>query len=246
MRRRGADEEVQRSGRCAANFYKQYAADPMDSDNKKKYGGARVSCESDDSKSRTAFTRKNFVGSIQIFLAKLLNDLLNGLRIAWSFLAASFAWVALVLTSWREGNSEDAQARHLDELLACVDCGKAFSPWTRWRTPCACCQNVFCGQCLSSRHRLHDGKDRGGHLRRVCSYCFFQLCARHCSAKCCDGLRISELRRFLSRKGLFGGSSTKGALDKSDLVRSVHAWATDLAAAEASELFGGDSGGSWA
>jgi len=246
MRRRGGDEDVQRSGRCAANFYKQYAIDNLDSDDAKKYGDVGSRSENDNSKRANAFSSKTFVSSLQLILDKLSHNVLNAIYSVWGLLVVTFAWVAQLLASWREGNSEDARARHLDELLACVDCGKAFSPWTRWRTPCACCQNMFCGQCLSLRHKLHDGKDRGGHLRRVCSYCFFQLCARHCSAKCCDGLRISELRRFLSRKGLFGGSSTKGALDKSDLVRSVHAWATDLAAAETSELFGSDSGGSWA
>jgi hypothetical protein len=185
------------------------------------------------------------LSSLQVLLAKLPHDASNTLRVAWSWLVACFMWAGSALTSLlRRGGSDDAQ--RLDVLLACVDCGEAFTPWARWRTPCACCQNVFCGRCLSLKHRLHDGKDRGGHQRRVCSYCFFQLCARHCSAACCDHLRVVELRRFLSRKNLFGGCDTKGALEKSDLVRSVHAWATDLAAAETSELLSGDSGSGWA
>lgn len=237
MRRRGAGAEERQPGRHAANFYRQYAAETrQDGISAQADGG-----EKGDAK----ITRKSFLSSLHVIFAKLPHDVTNAFRVAWAWLVACFARAAAALASWRRGGRDD-DAQHLDVLLACVDCGEAFSPWARWRTPCACCQNMFCGTCVSLKHKLHDGKDRGGHSRQVCSYCFFQLCARHCSARCCGTLRVGELRRFLSRKGLFGGSGTKGALEKSDLVRSVHAWATDLAAAETSELLGGDNGAGWA
>ena len=98
-----------------------------------------------------------------------------------------------------------------DVLLACVDCGAAFSLFSRWRVECEHCHNVcarpsppplnpnlpcrhrhlppplqvFCHDCLSLRHELFDGVTAGSGRtrRRVCSYCFFQLCARHCKAR---------------------------------------------------------------
>mmetsp|Transcript_50821 Transcript_50821/g.163170 ORF Transcript_50821/g.163170 Transcript_50821/m.163170 type:complete len:208 (+) Transcript_50821:209-832(+) len=121
-----------------------------------------------------------------------------------------------------------------DVLLACVDCGAAFSLFSRWRVECEHCHNVFCHDCLSLRHELFDGVSAGSGRtrRRVCSYCFFQLCARHCKARCCADLPIRTLRRFLARKGI----STRGAIEKGDLVQSVYSWALDLAAFESEEL----------
>mmetsp|Transcript_7428 Transcript_7428/g.24635 ORF Transcript_7428/g.24635 Transcript_7428/m.24635 type:complete len:210 (-) Transcript_7428:2-631(-) len=121
-----------------------------------------------------------------------------------------------------------------DVLLACVDCGAAFSLFSRWRVECEHCHNVFCHDCLSLRHELFDGVRAGSGRtrRRVCSYCFFQLCARHCKARCCADLPIRTLRRFLARKGI----STRGAIEKGDLVQSVYSWALDLAAFESEEL----------
>mmetsp|Transcript_2934 Transcript_2934/g.8276 ORF Transcript_2934/g.8276 Transcript_2934/m.8276 type:complete len:214 (+) Transcript_2934:212-853(+) len=109
-----------------------------------------------------------------------------------------------------------------DVLLACVDCGAAFSLFSRWRVECEHCHNVFCHDCLSLRHELFDGVSAGSGRtrRRVCSYCFFQLCARHCKARCCADLPIRTLRRFLARKGI----STRGAIEKGDLVQSVYSW----------------------
>jgi hypothetical protein len=43
------------------------------------------------------------------------------------------------------------------------------------------------------------------------------------------------LKKFLGRKNI----PTWGAVEKGDLVASVHQWALDLAAAERSELCGG-------
>lgn len=104
-----------------------------------------------------------------------------------------------------------------DVLLACVDCGAAFSLFSRWRVECEHCHNVcarpsppplnpnlpcrhrhlppplqvFCHDCLSLRHELFDGVSAGSGRtrRRVCSYCFFQLCARHCKARAVRWLR---------------------------------------------------------
>lgn len=113
----------------------------------------------------------------------------------------------------------------VDVLLECVDCGTPFGCLT-WRRKCSNCSNIFCSKCLAMDHALFNGLDtRKKSREKVCSYCFFQLCSRHCMATCCASLKIKELRRFLSRKGI----STRGAIEKSDLVEQVRQWAVDLA-----------------
>jgi hypothetical protein len=124
---------------------------------------------------------------------------------------------------------------NIDVVSGCTDCGKLFSLLSLWRYPCACCENIFCRRCLSLTHALHDGKHKGASntKRNVCSYCYFQLCARHCNASCCQHLKVRDLRRFLSRKGI----SMFGALEKSDLINGVKQWALDLSVMETRELF---------
>jgi hypothetical protein len=119
----------------------------------------------------------------------------------------------------------------LDQLMACVDCGTDFG-FFNWRYQCANCNNTFCSSCLTLTHALHNGKERGMIKRRVCSYCYFQLCARHCRGKCCEHLSISSLRSFLNRKGV----SMFGAVEKSDLVDRVRSWANDLSEREYHEM----------
>lgn len=143
-----------------------------------------------------------------------------------SFLIAYFVnWVVDVAKfGWR---SED-----LDYLHTCVDCSAEFGTF-KWRYRCANCDNIFCSACLNSSHQLHNGRDIGKRKRSVCVYCFFQLCARHCGGKCCEDLSVSQLRKFLNRKGI----SMFGAVEKRDLVESVKSWATDLSENEYHEMF---------
>ena len=144
--------------------------------------------------------------------------------------AGCLQWVLARARKWSEVLHLQLPApEDLDQLDACVDCGAAFSILQVWRRQCPQCQNVFCGDCLRMSHFLFDGT-AGQRRRSVCSFCFFQLCARHCEAKCCGGLPIKSLKRFLGRKGI----SMRGAVEKSDLVASVHAWAKELALLEES------------
>lgn len=144
--------------------------------------------------------------------------------------AGCLRWVVSRARKWAEVLHLQLPApEDLDQLNACVDCGAEFSMLQLWRQQCPQCQNIFCGSCLSMQHSLFDGT-AGQRSRSVCSFCFFQLCARHCEAKCCAGLPIKSLKRFLGRKGI----SMRGAVEKSDLVASVHAWAKELALLEES------------
>jgi len=235
MRRRGAEA----ASSASADFYRRYSAPEKRASRNipPRHEDHCHGCFEEDVRAgdeAEGAPRKASAHALFVWLALLP-------RRTW---AALGTWLAAIagLWSWLVASLrlQVPQEGDLDALDACVDCGQLFSPWrvSRWRQPCGCCGNVFCGGCLALRHRLHDGKGKGagGKAKQaVCSYCFFQLCARHCPGLgCCGALRVGTLKRFLARKGL----STAQALEKEDLVASVRAWALDLAAAEAAALFG--------
>jgi len=115
----------------------------------------------------------------------------------------------------------------LDAINECLDCGSPFSLWC-WRRICAGCENGFCAACLKKQHivdTIHRGNESAP---RVCSFCFFTHCAKFCGAKCCEGLPVREVKKFLSRKGI----SMLGALEKRELLDSIQNWALELANAE--------------
>jgi len=216
MRRRERRESA------SADFYKRYAAQDRCRTNQ------HIHVDMVENQSEARHSELNPAAFLRVFFNRICCTL------SYLIVAAAAFWfksVSLLRLQVPETNG-------LDTVVACIDCSAHFSPFIRWRQPCAACELPFCGKCLELRHPLHDGSAHSTRKpSQVCSYCFFQLCARHCQGACCGTLSVGTLKCFLDRKGI----STRRALEKNDLVASVHQWALDLAAAEYSDLIGGSN-----
>jgi len=116
--------------------------------------------------------------------------------------------------------------KDLDTIHECLDCKEAFSLW-QWRHTCAGCANSFCKKCLERRHIVDTSVPPVPPLPKVCAFCYFTHCARLCGCRCCRDVPVREVKRFLSRKGI----PTNHAVEKQELLDSIHYWALDLAAA---------------
>lgn len=201
----------------SANFYKQYSVNTEKSDS--KY-----------SKPKNGVSTVERISSYFQHLSLSFGDLLLIIQTIMNTILFYIYRLQTVL------KLQFPEKNNIDTVQYCIDCGKTFDPFRLWKRDCSNCGNIFCGECLAFRHDLHNGIDHKGKLQQVCSYCFFQLCARHCEAKCCNSLRITELLRFLSRKDI----STRGALEKADLIERIRNWAIELSHSEHMELFQND------